>query len=98
MTITIVILTTFVLYRLAAGRPVANIVAAIAITGLYALLDPTLRDLPIVAYVSAFMVIWLGFQVIMPAVEAPIRFRRINGRIPELRFGRLSLALVPAGA
>lgn len=93
----IIILTTFILYRLSAGRPLANILSAAAITGLYALLDPSLRNLPILAYVSAFAVLWAGFQVIMPAAEAPIRFR-FYGNIPALQVGRFAVAMVPAGA
>lgn len=97
MTITIIILTTFVLYRLSAGRPLVNILAALAITGLYTLLDPPLRNLPIMAYASAFAVLWAGFQVIMPAAEAPIRFR-FYGNIPALQVGRFAVAMMPAGA
>lgn len=97
MTITIIILTTFALYRIADGRPLANILAALAVTGLYTLLDPSLRGLPVLAYVSAFAVLWAGFQVIMPAAEAPIRFR-FYGNIPALQVGRFAVAMVPAGA
>jgi len=97
MTITVIILTTFALYRIAHGRPLANILSALAITGLYALLDPSLRNLPVLAYVSAFAVLWAGFQVIMPAAEAPIRLR-FYGNIPALQVGRFAVAMMPAGA
>lgn len=96
MTLTIIIFTTFILYRLADGRFVANIIAAAAITSLFALLDPSLRSLPIMAYASVFAVMLAGFQVIMPVAEAPIRFRRY-GNIPALRVGRFAVAMVPAG-
>lgn len=95
MTITLIILAAFILYRLADGRPVANIIAAAAITGLFALLDPSLRNLPIMAYASVFAVMLAGFQVIMPTAEAPIRFRRY-GNIPALQVGRFAVAMVPA--
>lgn len=97
MTTIIIIFTTFILYRLSAGRPQANILAAGIITGLYAVLDPSLRNLPVMAYASAFAVLWAGFQVIMPAAEAPIRFR-FYGNIPALQVGRFAVAMVPAGA
>lgn len=97
MTLIIIIFTTFIFYRLAAGRTIANVVAAIAVTGLYALLDPSLRDLPIMAYASAFSVLWLGFQVVMPAAEAPIRLR-FYGNIPALQVGRFAVAMMPTGA
>lgn len=96
MTITIVILTTFALYRIAAGQPLANILAAVAVTGLYTLLDSSLRGLPVLAYLSSFAVLWLGFQVVMPAAEAPIRLR-FYGNIPALQVGRFAVAMMPTG-
>ena len=97
MTITIIIFATFILYRLSAGRPTANILSAGIVVGLYGILDPSLRDLPFTAYASAFAVLWAGFQVIMPAAEAPIRFR-FYGNIPALQVGRFAVAMVPVGA
>jgi hypothetical protein len=96
MTITLVVLATFILYRVSDGRLAGNILSAIAIAGLYALLDPSLRNLPIMAYVTAGLTLWAGLQVLFPAIESPIVFRR-HRNVPVLQIGRFAVAMVPAG-
>ncbi len=98
LTISIITLASFILYRLADGRTLRSAIAAAAVIMLFALLCPELRNLPIQAYVLAGGVMWAGLQVVLPLAEGrvAVRYRRL-GNISEVCVGRLSVAVMPQG-
>ena len=98
LTISIITLASFVLYRLANGRTLRSTIAAAAIIMLFALLSPELRNLPVQAYILAGGVMLVGLQVVLPLAEGrvTVRYRRL-GNISEVCVGRLSVAVMPQG-
>lgn len=97
MTIILIVAIAFILYRLADGRPLANIIAAASVVMAFTLLDPTLQGLPLQAYMLAGLVMWLGLQVALPIVEGRQVVKLEFGRVPALRVGRLAVAVLPVG-
>lgn len=97
MTIIIISISIFILYRIANNNPIFNCLFAGLVVGLFTFLLPELRSLPILAYVSAFAVAWFGFQVFLPASEAQIEFGWMRNNLPVIRIGRVALTVLPQG-
>lgn len=94
--LTILITTAFLLFAYPRCHSLpALALLSVATVAVMLIADPALRSLPILAHLSALAIVFGGLTVLIPALTSDVQFRMI-GRVPELRIGRLSLAVVPA--
>lgn len=95
LTIAIISIFTAILYYMAGGSAVKNLISSLTIVGLFCVFDPSLRSLPASVYVLPAAVLWIGLQVFLPMVQGRlfIHYRRSDMAV-ELCIGRFSLALV----
>jgi len=95
LTIIITVLIANFLYRKSDGRFAPNIISAITIVTVMAMLG--YRGLPLQAYLLASLVMWFGLQVVLPLVEGRLVWLDCTGAIPELRIGRVIVSVAPIG-